>query len=174
MAMSSSLHTDNAPPAARSTSTTRGHEDGSKRYVTNCILKTEKKKKNSSLTSFQTASDWVRIPVPPPVSVFLFWRGVIFRKGWGHLLTPTGEGPARNSGVQQGTNASRESEVLVPLAALIHKSLMYVCPLADWCTCAPSETLDLRKCVRAVARIFCTKHFDQTPKSIFRSCLTLT
>lgn len=27
----------------------------------------------------------------------LFWRGVIFRKGWGPLRTPTGEGPVRGA-----------------------------------------------------------------------------
>lgn len=42
---------------------------------------------------------WLGEDFFPLVSLFLFWRRVIFRKGWGHLLTPTGEGPARSSGV---------------------------------------------------------------------------
>lgn len=50
IAMSSSLHTDNAPPAARSTSTTRGHKMDQKRYETNTLYpKGEERKKKKTL-----------------------------------------------------------------------------------------------------------------------------
>lgn len=62
---------------------------------------------------------WLRTDCVQP-SDCLFWRGVIFRKGWGLLRTPTGEGPARSDGVQQGTDTSRESGLVLPV--LIHKS----------------------------------------------------
>lgn len=79
-----------------------GPRNGSKRYVTHCILKMEKKKKkqNKKLVSDRFSDRfWLGEDFFPLVSLFLFWRRVIFRQGWGHLLTPTGEGPARSSGV---------------------------------------------------------------------------
>lgn len=73
-----------------------GPRNGSKRYVTHCILKMEKKKKkkkqkNSSLTSFQTASDWVRISFPSSHS--FFFGGELYLDRAGAIYSrPPGKG----------------------------------------------------------------------------------
>lgn len=94
IAMSSSLHTDNAPPAARSTSTTRGHKMDQKRYETNTLYpkgEERKKKKNSSLASFQSACDWVSVYLPPSHS-FCFGGELYLERAGAVYSRPPGKG----------------------------------------------------------------------------------
>lgn len=72
MAMSSSLHTDNAPPAVRFTSTTRGHKmDQNGMRQTHCILKKKKKKKKTLLWQVfrPLLIGWVFLSLLLPLSV---------------------------------------------------------------------------------------------------------
>lgn len=97
----------------------QGPRNGSRRYVTNCILqrknggleeeeKKRRKKKEFCLPSFffsRSASDWRRIPFLPSHS-FVFGERLYLEEGWGRLRTPTGEGPAcvrRSRGAVRGT-----------------------------------------------------------------------
>lgn len=84
------MPSDNAPPAARCAADTPGHKtDGN---GIKCILKMVGKNIfDRSSGRFCLRTDCFQ---PPDC---LFWRGVIFRKGWGPLRTPTGEGPVRGA-----------------------------------------------------------------------------
>lgn len=70
-----------------------GPQNGSKRYETNTLYpkKEEEEKKNSSLTSFQTASDWVSIPFPPSPS-FCFGGELYLERAGAVYSRPPGKG----------------------------------------------------------------------------------
>lgn len=72
-----------APPGA-----TKWIKNGMRQ--THCILK-KKKKKNSSLTSFQTSSDWLSYPFPPSLS-FCFGGELYLERAGAIYSRPPGKG----------------------------------------------------------------------------------
>lgn len=84
------MPSDNAPPAAHCAADTPGHKRD--RNVIKSILKMVRK----NIFDRSSGRFCLRTDCFQPADC-LFWRGVIFRKGWGPLRTPTGEGPVRGA-----------------------------------------------------------------------------